>query len=192
MMHFIRLMLLLGLVFPLGITLSYAQAAEEDVAQEEEMGEEEEDDEEDEDDKGAGNVDIKEAIKKSKVPFRLKGNRDPMLSPEDMLLIKFREQQRLAAEAAERRRKAEEEKRRQAEEEKRRQWELALMRDPTILVRDKIRISGIIDKEVLIDGKLYTIGNFYKGAKIVSVAPESVTFSYKGHKFVKRVRMNLK
>lgn len=134
-------------------------------------------------------VDVSAPLQKSKFSFHLKNNRDPMLSPDDLLLIKYREQQRLAAEAAARKRKLEEDKRRQSEEEKRRQWELALMRDPTVLVRDKIRISGIIDKEVLIGGKLYTIGNVYKGAKIVAVGSDSVTFSYKGHKFVKRLKI---
>ena len=128
-----------------------------------------------------------EAIVKPQVSFSLKDQRDPMISADDMLLIKHREQQRLAAEAAERRRLAEAEKRRLAEEERRRQWELALIKDPTMIIRNQIRISGLIDKEVLIDGKLYTIGHTYKGAKIVAVGPDSVTFSYKGHKFVKKV-----
>ena len=124
---------------------------------------------------------------KPKVVFRLNTQRDPMLSPDDMLLLKAREQQRLAAEAAERRKRAEEDRKRRAEEERKRQWELQLLKDPTILIRNKIKISGIIDKEVLIGGKLYGVGNTYQGAKIVSVGSESVTFSYKGHKFTKKV-----
>lgn len=130
-----------------------------------------------------------DAITKPQVSFSLLDGRDPMLSSDDMLLIKHREQQRLIAEAAERRRQAEAEKKRLAEEERRRQWELALIKDPTIVVRNQIHISGLIDKEVLIDGKLYTIGNTYKGAKIVAVGPDSVTFSYKGHKFVKKINI---
>lgn len=132
----------------------------------------------------------REAIVKPQVSFSWQiGQRDPMLSPDDMLLIKHREQQRMAAEAAERRRQAEIEKQRLAEEERRRQWELALIKDPTIIIRNQIHISGLIDKEVLIDGKLYTIGHTYKGAKIVAVGPDSVTFVYKGHRFVKKVKI---
>jgi len=131
----------------------------------------------------------REALVKPKVSFSLKNQRDPMLSADDILLIKHREQQRLAAEAAERRRQAEAERKRLAEEERRRQWELALIKDPTMIIRNQIHISGLIDKEVLIGGKLYTIGHTYKGARIVAVGPDSVTFSYKGHKFVKKVAL---
>ncbi len=130
-----------------------------------------------------------ETIVKPQVSFSLPNQRDPMLSPDDMLLIKHREQQRMIAEAAERRRQAEAEKKRLAEEERRRQWELALIKDPTIVIRNQIHISGLIDKEVLIGGKLYAVGNTYKGAKIVAVGSDSVTFSYKGHKFVKKVKI---
>ena len=131
----------------------------------------------------------REALVKPQVSFSLDNQRDPMLYPDDILLLKHREQQRLAAEAAERRRQAEAEKKRLAEEERRRQWELALIKDPTIVIRDQIHISGLIDKEVLIGGKLYTIGHTYKGAKIVAFGPDSVTFSYKGHRFVKKVKI---
>ena len=131
----------------------------------------------------------RENISRPNVKFTLKGGRDPMLSPDDILLLKHREKMRLQAEEAERRRREEEEKRRLAEEEKRRQWELMLIKDPTILVRNQIRIDGLIDKEVLIGGKLYSVGHTYKGAKIVHVGADSVTFSYKGHKFVKKVKI---
>ncbi len=131
----------------------------------------------------------REAIVKPQVSFSLQNQRDPMLSPDDILLIRHREQQRMAAEAAERRRQAEAEKKRLAEEERRRQWELALIKDPTIIIRNQIHISGLIDKEVLIEGKLYTVGHTYKGAKIVAVGPDSVTFVYKGHRFVKKVKI---
>ena len=95
----------------------------------------------------------------------------------------------MAALEAERKRKEEEERKRREAEERKRQWELMLLKDPTILVRDKIKIEGIIDKEVLIGGKLYTIGNTYLGARIVEVTPDAVTFSYKGHKFVKKLKL---
>lgn len=127
------------------------------------------------------------AVTRPKVVFKLNSQRDPMLSPDDTLLLRAREQNRLATEAAERRKQVEEERKRKAEEERKRQWELLLLKDPTVVVRNKIKIGGIIDKEVLIGGKLYTIGNTYMGAKIVSVNPESVTFVYKGRKFTKKV-----
>lgn len=123
------------------------------------------------------------------VTFNPTKKRDPMLSPDDLLLLEYREKQRLAALEAERKRKEEEERKRRAEEERKRQWELLLLKDPTILVRDKIKITGIIDKEVMIGGKLYTIGNTYLGAKIVDVGSDTVTFSYKGHKFVKKLAL---
>lgn len=128
-------------------------------------------------------------VSKPNVKFSLKGNRDPMLSAEDVMVLQHREKMRLAAEAAERKRQEEEERKRREEEERRREWERMIIRDPTILVRNQIKISGLIDKEVLIGGKLYTIGNTYKGAKIVAVGSDSVTFSYKGHKFVKKVSL---
>lgn len=126
---------------------------------------------------------------KVKVTYNPVQKRDPMLSPDDLLLLEHREKQRQAALAAERKRLEEEERKRREEEERKRQWELALLRDPSILIRDKIRIGGIIDKEVLIGNKLYTIGNTYLGAKIVAVGPDSVTFLYKGQRFVKKVKL---
>ncbi len=137
----------------------------------------------------SGEVSPRETITKPQVSFSLEKQRDPMLSLDDLLLIRHREQQRMLAEAAERRKQAEAEKKRLAEEERRRQWELALIKDPTIIIRNQINISGLIDKEVLIDGKLYTIGHTYKGAKIVAVGPDSVTFVYKGHRFVKKIKI---
>ena len=123
------------------------------------------------------------------VSFNPTKKRDPMLSADDMLLLESREKQRKRREEEERKRREEEERKRRDEEERKRQWELILLKDPSILVRDKITVSGIIDKEVLIGGKLYTIGNTYMGAKIVDVGSDTVTFSYKGHKFVKKLKL---
>ncbi len=128
-------------------------------------------------------------LQKVRVSFNPSKKRDPMLSPDDILLMEHREKQRLAAIEAERKRKEEDERRRREEEERKRQWELMLLKDPSILIRDKIKINGIIDKEVLIGNKLYGIGNTYMGAKIVAVGPESVTFLYKGQKFVKKLKL---
>ena len=130
-----------------------------------------------------------EAVVKPHVSFNPKRKADPTLSPDDLLLLEHREKQRLAALEAERKRKEEEERKKRLEAERRRQWELALIKDPSMLIRDKIRIGGIIDKEVLIGGKLYTVGNTYLGAKIVAVGADSVTFLYKGQRFVKKVAL---
>ncbi len=125
-----------------------------------------------------------------KVTFNPKNRRDPTLSPDDFLLLQYREQQRLAALEAERQRKLAEERRRREEAERQRQLELARIKDPTREVRNKIRVTGIIGNEIFIGSKIYTIGNSIYGARIVEVRPEEVVFSYKGHKFVRKVQLN--
>ena len=126
---------------------------------------------------------------REKVVYSPKGTRDPMLSPDDFLLLQYREQQRLAAIEAERKRKEEEERRRQEEAERLRQLELARIKDPTREVRNKIRIGGVIGQEVFIGSKIYTVGNTIFGARIIAVRPDEVVFSYKGHKFVRKVQL---
>lgn len=126
---------------------------------------------------------------KPKVMFNPRARRDPTLSPDDFLLIQYREQQRLAAIEAERQRRLAEERRRKEAEERQRQLELARLKDPTREVRNKIKIGGIIGQEVFIGNKIYTIGDKIFGARIVAVEPESVVFSYKGHKFVRQVKL---
>lgn len=128
-------------------------------------------------------------VQKVHVSFNPSKKRDPMLSSDDLLLLDYREKQRLAAIEAERKRKEEEDRKRREAERREREWQLILLKDPSIVIRDKIKIDGIIDKEVWIGGKLYTIGNTYMGAKIVDVGFESVTFLYKGQKFVKKVKL---
>ena len=125
----------------------------------------------------------------NKIVYNPKNQRDPTLSPDDFLLLQYRERQRLAALEAERQRKLAEERRKREEAERRRQLELARIKDPTIEVRNKIRIGGIIGKEVFIGDKIYTVGKVYKGAKIVDVRNEEVVFLYKGHKFKKKVQL---
>ena len=126
--------------------------------------------------------------KKPKVEYRPKNRRDPTLSPDDVLLLQFREQQRLAALEAERQRKLAEERRKREEEERLRQLELARIKDPTREVRNKIRIDGIVGQEVFIGDKVYTVGNKIFGARITEVNPDEVVFSYKGHKFVRKMK----
>ena len=125
----------------------------------------------------------------SKAVYNPKNQRDPMLSPADYAVLKERERKRLAAIEAERQRKLAEERRRQEEAERLRQLELARLKDPTREVRNKINIGGIIGQEVFIGSKIYTVGNTILGARIVEVRPDEVVFSYKGHKFVRKVQL---
>ncbi len=124
-----------------------------------------------------------------RIVFNPKNHRDPTLSPDDFLLIQYREQQRLAAIEAERQRKLAEERRKREEAERLRQLELARIKDPTREVRNKIRVGGIIGQEVFIGEKIYTVGKSIYGARIVEVHPDEVVFSYKGHKFVRKVQL---
>ena len=126
--------------------------------------------------------------KKKLIVFSSKSGRDPMLSPDDFLLLQYREQQRLAAIEAERQRKLAEERRKREEEERLRQLELARIKDPTREVRNRIKIGGIVGKEVFIGDKVYTIGNKIFGARIIDVTPDTVVFLYKGHKFVRKMQ----
>ena len=118
-----------------------------------------------------------------------KPRRDPTLSPDDVLLLEFREKQRLAAIAAELKRIKDEEERKRWEEEQRRLRQLYLLKHPEAEVQDKIQIGGIIGQEVFIGSKIYTVGNTIYGARIVSVSPDSVEFSYKGRTFVRKVKL---
>lgn len=127
--------------------------------------------------------------KAPRVVYNPKNRRDPTLSPDDFLLLQYREQQRLAALEAERQRKLAEERRKREEAERLRQLELARIKDPTREVRNKIRVGGIIGQEVFIGSKIYTVGKSIYGARIVEVRPDEVVFSYKGHKFVRKVQL---
>ena len=127
--------------------------------------------------------------KTPRVVYNPKNRRDPTLSPDDFLLLQYREQQRLAAIEAERQRKLAEERRKREEAERLRQLELARIKDPTREVRNKIKVGGIIGQEVFIGSRIYTVGKSIYGARIVEVRPEEVVFSYKGHKFVRKVQL---
>ncbi len=127
--------------------------------------------------------------KVAKVVYNPPTDRDPTLSPDDTLLLKHREEERLKAIEAERQRKIEAERQRLAELERQRQLELERLRDPSREVRGKIHISGIIGQEVFIGDKVYTVGKSILGARIVSVQPDSVVFIYKGQKFTKKVQL---
>ncbi len=124
-----------------------------------------------------------------RVVFNPKNQRDPTLSPDDLLILRHREQMRLAAIEAEKQRKLDEERRKREEAERQRQLELERLKDPTKEVRNRIRVSGVIGQEVFIGSKIYTVGNSIYGARIVEVNPDYVIFSYKGHRFRRNVQL---
>lgn len=126
---------------------------------------------------------------KKKVVFNPSKDRDPTLSPDDRLLLAHRMEQRRLAEAAERQRKLDAERKRLADLERQRLLELEYLRDPSREVRGKIHINGIIGQEVFIGNKVYTVGKSVLGARIVSVQPDAVVFTYKGQKFTKKVQI---
>ena len=130
-----------------------------------------------------------EEEQKPTVAYLPQTDRDPTLSPTDLMIIRHREMERLRAIEAEKQRKLEAERQRLAELERLRQLELERMRDPSKEIRGKIRINGIIGQEVFIGSKVYTVGKTVLGAKIVRVQPDSVTFMYKGQKFIKKVQL---
>ena len=125
----------------------------------------------------------------ARVTFNPKNKRDPTLSPDDILLIEYREQERLYAIELEEERKREEERRKKAEAERQRQLELERARDPSKDIRNKIHISGVIGQEVFIGKKVYTIGDRVLGARIEEVHPEYVIFVYKGQHFRRNVKL---
>ena len=130
-----------------------------------------------------------EKSSKQKVTFNPPKPRDPTLSPDDILLLKYREDKRKREAAAERQRKEEAERKRLAELERQRLLELEYLRDPSREVRGKIHINGIVGQEVFIGNKVYTVGKSVLGARIVSVQPDAVVFIYKGQKFTKTVQI---
>lgn len=129
------------------------------------------------------------AKKAVKVAYAPSKDRDPTLSPMDIMTIKRQEAERLRAIEMEKQRRLEAERRRLAELERLRQLELERLRDPSKEIRGKIRINGIIGQEVFVGNKVYTVGGTVLGAKIISIQPDAVVFLYKGQKFTKTVQL---
>lgn len=122
-----------------------------------------------------------------RVVFAPKSNRDPFLSREEVDSIekaRLAEQKRIAAE---RKRLEELERQRRAEAERQRQLEEELKRNPARAVIDKITIDGILGTEAIVNGEVVGIGGSILGAKVVKVSDDSVTFVYKGQRFVKKL-----
>ena len=127
--------------------------------------------------------------KSTKVVYKPTSPRDPTLSADDALLLAHHLEEKRRKAEAERQRRLEAERRRIAELERQRELELEYLRDPSREVRGKIRINGIIGQEVFIGSKVYTVGQSVLGARIVSVQPDAVVFTYKGQKFTKKVQL---
>ena len=135
----------------------------------------------------------KPAEEKENNPFKLvyrpNVDRDPTLSPDDLLLLQHRREEEKRRIEEERKRKAEAERRRLAELQRQRQLELERLKDPSREIRGRIRINGIIGQEVFIGDKVYTVGKTVLGARIVSVQPDGVVFLYKGQRFTKKIQL---
>ena len=130
--------------------------------------------------------------------YNPKVQRDPTLSIDDELILKDIAEKRRKEEAEARRREEERLRKLQEEEEKKRQWQLELLKHPELEVKRKIRIGGLIGKEVFFRdaNKVYTAGSTIsvigesgerRQVKIVAVNADSVVFSYQGHQFVKKI-----
>ena len=122
-----------------------------------------------------------------RVVFAPTNNRDPFLSMEEVDSIekaRLAEQKRIAEE---RRRMEELERQRRAELERQRRLEEELKRNPARAIIDKITIDGILGTEAIVNGEIVGVNGTVLGAKVVKVSDDSVTFVYKGQRFVKKL-----
>lgn len=113
--------------------------------------------------------------------------RDPFLSREEVDSIekaRLAEQKRIADE---RKRLEEAERQRRAEAERQRQLEEELKRNPARAIINKITIDGILGTEAIVNGEVVGQGGTVLGAKIIRITDDSVTFTYKGQRFVKKL-----
>ena len=124
---------------------------------------------------------------KKEVRFAPKNSRDPFLSREEVDTI---EKARAAEEKRigdERKRLEDAEKARRDAQMKQKEYEEELKRNPARAIIDKISVDGILGNEAIVNGEIKGIGDVVQGAKIVSVSDNSVTFVYKGQRFVKKL-----
>lgn len=121
------------------------------------------------------------------IRFAPKSKRDPFLSMAEVDSIekaRLAEQKRLSDERS----KLEGlERARRDELEKQRRYEEELKRNPARAIIDKITIDGILGNEAIINGDIKGIGSTVLGAQVVKVSDNSVTFTYKGQRFVKKL-----
>ncbi|WP_424244081.1 hypothetical protein Dip510_001272 [Elusimicrobium posterum] len=127
---------------------------------------------------------------KTKIAFSVPFMEDPTISQSDRYIVEQNRLAKLRAEEAARKAKLE------AERQARLKWEAeqrrlaALRKDPAKEVREKIRLQGIINQEVFIDGKVYTVGSLVYGARITYVSDNEVGFSFKNQTFKKTIDIN--
>jgi len=114
---------------------------------------------------------------------------DPTLSGDDRARVEAARLARLQAQQAQESAQLEAARQARLAEEARLRALAEEARDPSRAIRNKIKISGIVDKEVFIGSKAYGVGSTVLGARIVSVSGDTVTFSYKGQRFTKKVAM---
>lgn len=137
--------------------------------------------------------------KAPRVVYNPKVRRDPTLSPDDVLILEDIARKRRIAEE---KRKAEEARRLAAEAKKKeeeRLWQLRLLKEPELEVKNRFKIGGVIGQEMFLGNntkKMYTVGQSFsvKGlsgeirqVKIVKIKLDSVVFSYKGRTFSKKI-----
>lgn len=113
----------------------------------------------------------------ARVKFNPSTKRDPTVSPDERAAAEKRERE---AEAA----------RKKAEAEAAERERLARLRaqNPAWEVQGKIRLEGILHREVLINGRAYGVGQSVLGARITAVRANEVVFIYKGQTFTKKLQ----
>jgi len=139
------------------------------------------------------NFKVVAGIRIEKVEFPDALERDPTLSEKERERIAFIKAEKLRREREEKEAREAAERKKQQEEELRRQREEALRKDPSREVKSRIYIQGLIDKEAIINGQIYSEGDgFYvKGnrnrIKVISVKSDRIIFEYKGKRFSKQI-----
>ena len=124
---------------------------------------------------------------KKAVRFAPKSSRDPFLSREEVDTIEKAREAEQKRISEERKRLEDAEKARRDAQMKQKEYEEELKRNPARAIIDKISIDGILGTEAIVNGEIRGIGDTVLGAKIVAVSDNSVSFVYKGQRFVKKL-----
>lgn len=136
---------------------------------------------------GAGAKSKVNVQEKKEVRFAPKNSRDPFLSREEVDTIEKARQAEQKRINDERKRMEDAEKAKREAQLKQKEYEEELRRNPARAIMDKISVDGILGNEAIVNGEIKGIGDTVIGAKIVSVSDDSVTFVYKGQRFVKKL-----
>lgn len=124
---------------------------------------------------------------KTKVFFKPRTTRDPFLSKEESVRIeaaRLAEQRKIEEERREQERQA---RQRQAELERQKLIEEEIRRNPAREIMNKLTIDGILGTEAIVNGQIVRKGTVILGAKVTRISENSVTFSYKGQSFVRKL-----